>query len=277
MKSILLCTIMFISTLGNSQSFFEQLDSGEETNYMYFGFGFQGNSLKNGYTIGSTQFDDRASGINYSFAWEQYGENGWMKLDGSLLLTAVVSAISKYDGLSVSGYNGDKGENEYRYYMLNDKFLHATGGGTFKNSKIGPLFSFGWEGVGLVRILGTKGGELNNAIGEGNIGLVSMGSGINILNPFDFFHSHSRLTFSYDWFLNRKSPEKFWFGTFGRSRFTVEYSAVIARRLTFNASYSFFNFKNAYNVEDPLTFSDNFINARISTFELGAAFNVMAK
>lgn len=274
--SILLFLTLF-SFNGNTQSFFEQLDKGDEASYMYFGFGFQSNGLKNAYTINNSQVDDRASGINYTFAWEQYFEDSWIKLDCSLLLAAVASGVSNYEGLSIKDYNSNKTETEYRYFMLNDKFIHATGGGSFGDSKIGPMLSFGWEGVGLLRILGKKGGELNDAIGEGNIGLLSMGTGINVLNPFDIFNSHSRLTLSYDWFLNRKTDEKFWFGGFGRSRFSVEYSAIITRRFTLLATYSFFNFKNAFNAQDLLTFQDNYINSRISTFEIGLGFNVMAK
>lgn len=277
MKFFLTTLSIVFSVCLNAQSFFESPDRSGGADYMYFGIGHQTNSISNAYWENGEGKNDIASGINHSFAWEQYEEDGWMKFEGSLLFTAVVSAVGKYDGLALNKYNEGKTDLDYRYFMLNDKFIHATGGGTIKNSGIGPIFSLGWEGVGLLRIRGKKGGELNDGIGEGNIGLISMGSGINILNPLKFLNSHSRLTFSYDWFLNRKSDDKFWFGGINRGRISVELSAVLARRFTCSAGFSYFNFKNAYNAQNLLTFEDNFIDAKITTIRIGVAYNLLAR
>ena len=90
---------------------------------MYFGLGVQTNGLKNGYTLGNTQVSDRASGLNYSFAWEHYDENSWIKIDCSLLLSAVASAVGNYEGLSVTNYNrvcSDRASSNKVNLKLND-------------------------------------------------------------------------------------------------------------------------------------------------------------
>lgn len=266
------CACVFIAP---AQSYFEQLE--DEAGYMCFGFGVQTNALKNGYTISGNQVNDRANGTSAKFAYVEYGENGWYKLDGSLLFQAVVSAFSKHQGMPLRTYNADKNDTEYKYYFLNDKFMHASCGWGIGGSGIGPLLSFGWEGVGLIRANNKKGGAVGDAIGEENLGLISMGTGISVLHPFGNSIPHSRLTFSYDWFLNRKNADKFWFGGAGRGRFEIAYSLVVARRLTLMASYSHFNFKNAYQVQDNNSFENYSINAKITTFELGFGYNIIAR
>lgn len=258
-----------------AQSYFEPLDG--EGSYLSFGVGVQANGLKQAFTASGVDSDDRASGLNANFAFEEYGDgSGWMKLDGSLLFLAVISALSDHQGMPLKAYNSGKQENEYRYYFLNDKFFHGSASWGVGGSTFGPVIGFGWEGVGIIRVLGKKGGSLDDAIGEGNAGLLSMGTGLNWVAPFGFAGEHSRLTFTYDWFLNRKSDEKFWFGGAARGRFGLEYSVVVARRLTLHTAFRYFNFKNAYALQDVQTGQITYKDAKITSFEIGFAYNLMA-
>lgn len=271
MRFIVTCYLFLLGFAVNAQ-FFEQQDDYPLT-YFYIGGTYQANGLKNAFESAGTLESDKASGIMPTFAYEVYDENSWYKIDASLLLMAVFSAVNpeKYQGLSLREYNASPLATTYKYYFLNDKFFYAEGAWALGDLGIGPRLAFGWEGQGIVRIQGKKGGELQDAVGEGGLGLLSMGTGLNVLNPLgDPFHN-SRLTFQADWFLNRKTDEKFWFGTASRVRLGVELSAVLARRFTVTTGYSFFNFKNAFET------TAGYQDAKISTFKLGVGFNLIAK
>ncbi|MGV3610927.1 MAG: hypothetical protein ACO1N0_08260 [Fluviicola sp.] len=262
-----------------SQGYFESLS--ENADYLYVGFGFQHTALKSGYYLSGTEQDDAASGVYGSFAWEEYGDErqGWLKLDGSLLFDAVLSGVSKYRGPSLKNYEKGTAPNLYKGYLINNKFLHGQASWTFGKSNIGPLVSFGWEGVGLVEQLGKKGGSIQDGVGEENAGLISMGTGLNWIQPFSFLPRHSRLTIGYDWFLNRKNENKFWFGGASRGRISVDFSMVLARRVTASLGFAYFNFKNAYNIAgvDANIPEDYFVDSRLTTFKLGLAYNIIAR
>lgn len=276
---ILVSIGLFFSTRGISQGYFESLS--ENADYLYVGFGFQSTTLKSGYYLSGKEQDDVASGLYGSFAWEEYGDDrqGWLKLDCSLLFDAVLSSVSKYRGPSLKKYEKGTAPNLYKGYLINNKFIHGQASWTFGKSNIGPLVSFGWEGVGLVEQLGKKGGSIQDGVGEENAGLISMGTGLNWIQPFSFLPPHSRLTIGYDWFLNRKNENKFWFGGASRGRLSVDFSVVLARRLTASLGVSYFNFRNAYKVAgtDVNFPEDVFVDSRLTTFKAGLAFNIMAR
>lgn len=262
-----------------SQGYFESLS--EEADYLYVGFGFQSTALSSGYYLSGAEQDDVASGLYGSFAWEQYGNErqGWLKLDCSLLFDAVLSGVSNYRGPSLKKYEKGTAPSLYKGYLINNKFIHGQASWTFGESNIGPMVSFGWEGVGLVEQLGKKGGSIQDGVGEENAGLISMGTGLNWIQPFSFLPTHSRLTVGYDWFLNRKNENKFWFGGSARGRISVDLSMMIARRLNLTIGFAYFNFKNAYRVTgmDVNVPEDFFVNSKLTTFKIGVAYNLMAR
>jgi hypothetical protein len=270
---------LFLSNRSISQGFFEPLS--ENADYLYVGFGFQSTPLKSGYYMSGKAQDDVASGLFGLFAWEEYGDErqGWLKLDCSLLFDAVLSSVSKYRGPSLKNYEKGIAPNLYKGYLINNKFIHGQASWTFGKSNIGPLVSFGWEGVGLVEQLGKKGGSIQDGVGEENAGLISMGTGLNWIQPFAFLPTHSRLTIGYDWFLNRKNDNKFWFGGASRGRLSVDFSMVLARRLTASVGFAYFNFKNAYKVAgaDVNVPEDFFVNSKLTTVKVGLAFNILAR
>lgn len=270
---------LFYSNQAGAQDYFESLS--EKADYLYVGFGFQSTPLNSGYYLSGTKQDDIASGLYGIFAWEEFGDErqGWLKLDCSLLFDAILAAVSKYRGPSLKNYEKGTAPNLYKGYLINNKFIHGQASWTFGKSNIGPLVSFGWEGVGLVEQLGKKGGSIQDGIGEENAGLLSMGTGFNWLQPFSFLPAHSRLTVGYDWFLNRKNENKFWFGGASRGRISVDFSMMLARRLTASMGFAYFHFKNAYQVSgtDVNMPEDFFVDSRLTTFKLGLAFNLIAR
>lgn len=274
---VLLFISLFSANNGYSQGYFESLT--ESADYLYFGFGFQFTKLNAGYYLSGSRQNDAASGIYGSFAWEEYGKNrsGWLKLDGSLLFDAVLSSVSKYRGPSLKRYEKGVAPNLYKGYLINNKFLHGQASWTFGKSNIGPLVSFGWEGVGLVEQLGKKGGSIQDGVGEENAGLISMGTGLNWIQPLSFLPTHSRLTMGYDWFLNRKNDKKFWFGGASRGRISIDLSMMLVRRLNVNIGFAYFHFKNAYKVTDVNMTEDFFVDSRLTTFKVGIAYNLLAR
>lgn len=275
----LLIGCMFISSNGFGQGYFESLSG--EADYLYFGIGFQSTPIRSAYVQSGVKQNDVASGMFGSFAWEQYGENhsGWMKLDASLLFDAVLSSVSNYRGPKLKNYEKGIPPSVYEGFLINNKFLHGQAAWTFGESSIGPLVSFGWEGVGLVEQFGKKGGSIQDAIGEENPGLISMGTGLNWLQPFSVLPEHSRLTIAYDWFLNRKNENKFWYGGSSRGRVSVDLSMMVARRLNISVGFAYFNFKNAYKITaGTVDFpEEQFIDSKMTTIKFGVAYNFIAK
>lgn len=247
----------------------------DEENYAAFGIGYQLNSLKTAYLTGNAGADDFASGIIVSFTKEQYGEGTWHKMDASGLLMGALAGVGimKTPGPKLRDWEDRKAAGENSRYLFNDKFLYGQlAWAPGKQNFMGPTLQAGFEGIGIASANSKgKGKAVNDAIGGGEVGALSFGTGINIFEPLKNLTDHSRLTISYDWFLKRDVNDKFGLG--GRKRISVEASAIVNKRLTVTAYAQFFDYKQSFFYNDNATQTRVAANSVITTFGVLAAFN----
>lgn len=221
-------------------------------NYASIGIGYQFNNLKNAYLMNPNLLDDKGAGINVSFMMEEYDEGRWYQFDASGLLMGGLAAVGimKVPGVKLHDWDDRKPAGGNDYYFLNDKFLYGqVAWSPGKQNFMGPTLQAGFEGIGVVSAnKDGKGDAVERAIGNGQSGALSMGTGINIFNPLGGLVKHSRLTCSYDWFLMRDTKDKFGFGD-GRKRISVELSTVVNRWVTLKAYYRYFDYKGSFFYE----------------------------
>lgn len=252
-----------------------QAQAQDDENYASIGVGYQFNTLKNAYG-GATPLDDVASGINVSFMLDSYGEGQWYQFDASGLLMGGLAAVGimKVPGVKLQDWDDRKPAGADDYYFLNDKFFYGQlAWSPGKQNFIGPTLQAGFEALGIVQAdKEGKGKPVNRAIGNGQAGALSMGTGINIFNPLGGLVKHSRLTCSYDWFLARDANDKFGFGD-GRKRISIELSTVVNRWITLKAYYRYFDYAGSYVFQDGTPPENILANSVVTTYGVMASLN----